>query len=118
MDTITYEDFKKLDLRVAKIVGVEEVEGADKLLKLTLDVGPKDENMGGYVGLGERVIASGIKEWYSTDDLVGKFIPYLANLEPREIRGVVSEGMLIAAGGDTAILLHPDKDLAPGTKIR
>lgn len=113
MDIIQFEDFIKLDIRIARIIKVEEVEGADKLLKLTLDVGDPEDG-----GLGERVIASGIKEWYTSDNLIGKLIPYLANLEPREIRGVLSQGMLLAAGGDTAILLHPDKEVSPGTKIR
>ncbi len=118
MTDITYDDFSTLDIRVAKIVAAEEVEGADKLLKLTLDVGPLGEDMGGYEGLGERTIAAGIKAWYKPDDLVGKFVPYLANLEPRELRGITSQGMLLAAGSDTAVLLHPDKELKSGTKIR
>jgi methionine--tRNA ligase beta chain len=105
---ISYEDFAKLDLRIAKITAAEFVEGADKLLKLTLDVGE----------LGERTIAAGIKQWYSPEELVGKLVPYLANLEPRQLRGVTSQGMLIAAGADEAILLQPDKETAPGTALR
>ena len=129
MDTVAFEDFQRLDIRIAKIIKVEEIEGADKLLKLTLDVGPDGEDLGGYVGLGERTIAAGIKAWYSPEDLIGKFVPYLANLEPRELRGIMSQGMLLAAvpshkategqaGGDEAILLHPDKELVPGTRVR
>jgi methionyl-tRNA synthetase len=106
--TIAYDDFVKLDLRIAKILSAEPIEGADKLLKLTLDVGE----------LGERTIAAGIKQWYAPEDLVGKLVPYLANLEPRELRGVMSQGMLLAAGDNDAILLHPDKDLEPGTPLR
>lgn len=104
---IQYEDFVKLDLRAAKVVAAEEIEGADKLLKLTLDVGE----------LGERTVASGIKEWYTPDDLIGKTIVYLANLAPRKLRGVVSQGMIIAAGADTAVLLLPEKEVAPGTVV-
>lgn len=108
MDTITYEDFQKLDIRVAKIIKVEEIEGADKLFKLTLDAGE----------LGERTIAAGVKEWYKAKDLKGKLIVYLSNLEPRLLRGVESYGMLLAAGGQEAVLLTPEKGVTPGTKIR
>lgn len=108
MSSITFTDFKKLDLRIATIKSVEEVEGADKLLKLTLDVGD----------LGERVVAAGIKQWYTPEYLIGKQIVYLANLEQKELKGVVSQGMLVAAGGDEAILIHPDKETTPGTPLR
>jgi len=108
-DEITYNDFTKLDLRVAKIISAEEIEGADKLLKITLDVGEE---------IGERTVAAGIKEWYLAEDLVGKTVVYLANLEPRKLRGVISQGMLIAAGEDTATLLKPDKDILPGEIVR
>ena len=107
MTTISFKDFQKLDLRTAKIVKAEEIEGADHLVKLTLDVG----------GLGERVIAAGIKRWYKPEDLVGKTVVYLANLEPKVLRGVESQGMLIAAGEDEAVLLLPDKEVSPGTKV-
>lgn len=106
--SITFDDFSKLDIRMAKVVGAEEIEGADKLLKLTLDVGE----------LGERTVASGIKQWYAPADLIGKTVVYLANLEPRMLRGVESQGMIIAAGGDTAVLLIAQADVAPGTVVR
>lgn len=106
-DAISYDDFVKLDIRMAKITHAEPIEGADKLLKLTLDVGE----------LGERTVASGIKEWYSPEQLVGKTVVYLANLEPRILRGVESQGMIIAAGGDEAVLLLPEKDIAPGSVV-
>lgn len=104
---IQYDDFMKLDLRAAKVIKAEEIEGADKLLKLTLDVGE----------LGTRTVASGIKEWYSPEDLVGKTVVYLANLSPRKLRGVVSQGMIIAAGEETAVLLLPETEVEPGTLI-
>ncbi|OGD61962.1 methionine--tRNA ligase subunit beta [Candidatus Beckwithbacteria bacterium RBG_13_42_9] len=105
---ITYQDFAKLDLRVAKIIKAEVVEGADKLIKITLDVGD----------LGERVIAAGIREWYEPEDLVGKLIVYLANLEPKMIRGVESQGMLVAAGAKEAVILNPDREVMPGEIIK
>lgn len=107
-DTIVFEDFQKLDLRIAKILKAEEIEGADKLLKLTLDVGD----------LGERTVAAGIKAWYAPEDLVGKQIVYLANLEPRKLRGIESQGMLIAADNNQAILIHPDKEIPEGSPLR
>ena len=107
--SITYDDFTKLDMRVATILAAEPIEGADKLLKLTLDVGE----------LGERTIAAGIKLWYEVDALVGKQIVYLSNLEPRMLRGVESQGMLVAADdGSQAILLHPDRKLENGSVLR
>lgn len=113
MNTIKYDDFQKLDLRIAKIVDVEEIEGADKLWKLTLDVGDAEDG-----GLGERTICAGIKQVYPPEELKGKLVPYLANLEPKVLRGVESQGMLIAAGAEEAVLIHPDKDVTPGTKLR
>lgn len=107
-DPISYNDFQKLDLRIATISQAEYVEGADKLLKITLDCGD----------LGERIVASGIREWYQPEDLIGKQVVYLANLEPRTIRGIESQGMLVAAGGDFASLLHPDKTVAGGEIVR
>lgn len=105
---ITYDDFQKLDIRIVKIVKVEEIEGADKLYKLTLDAGEE---------LGEKTIAAGIKSWYAPEDLVGKSVPYLANLEPRKLRGVLSQGMLLAADAGRAILLHPEAEVRPGSVV-
>ncbi len=114
MPTITYNDFAKLDLRVATVKQAEMVPETDKLIKLTLDVGDEAEG-----GLGERVIVSSIKPWYKPEELVGRQIIYLANLEPREIRGVVSQGMLLAAEKDDRLsLLALDNDqMKPGDKV-
>jgi methionyl-tRNA synthetase len=106
--TVDFKDFTKLDLRIARVVRAKEVEGADKLLKITLDVGE----------LGERTVAAGIKAWYQPNDLAGKLVVYLANLEPKMIRGVKSQGMLVAAGKAEAALLHPDKEIQPGEIVR
>lgn len=83
---IAYDDFAKLDLRVAKILDAEPVEGSDKLLKLKIRVG--DE---------ERQLVAGIAQHYAPDEILGKKIIIIANLEPRKIRGVESQGMLLAA---------------------
>ena len=107
---IEFSDFQKLDLRVAEIKEVEEIEGADKLYKLVLDVGE----------LGERVICAGIKPYYSADELKNMKIIIVANLAPRKLRGVESQGMLLAAGGvdkNKCVLLTLEKDIGAGTKI-
>ena len=88
------------------------IEGADRLLRLVLDVGDPAEG-----GLGERIVASGIRQWYIPEDLIGKQVVYLANLKPRMLRGVESQGMILAGGKTEAILLHPDKEVAPGTVV-
>jgi len=105
---ITFNDFLKLDIRIAKIINAEEVENADKLLKITLDVGE----------LGKKVVAAGIKEWYQPKDLIGKLVVYLANLEPKIFRGIESQGMILAAGEKEAILLCPDRNVQPGELIK
>lgn len=108
--TIQFEDFAKLDLRVAQIINVEEIEGADKLWKLSLDVGE----------LGKRIICAGIKEFYSSEELENKTIIIVANLAPRKLRGVQSQGMLLAASSKNrkkVSLLTPDKDMAPGNTV-
>ncbi|MCA9369846.1 MAG: methionine--tRNA ligase [Pseudomonadales bacterium] len=105
---ITYETFQTLDMRVATILTVEAVAGADKLLKITLDVGE----------LGKRVVAAGIKQWYGPEELIGKRVVYLANLEPRVIRGIESQGMLLAAGESEAVLLLPEKPSTAGAVVR
>lgn len=108
MDNITFDDFIKLDLRVAEIKACEDIEGADKLYKLTIDMGE------------ERLIVAGIKQHYSKEELVGKRIAVVANLEPRKLRGIMSHGMLLAASNDdksSIVLLTPDKAVPNGSKI-
>lgn len=105
---VTFEDFAKLDIKVGTIVSVEKVEDADKLLKLEVDFG--DE---------KRQIVSGIAQWYEPEDLVGKQIPVLVNLEPRTFRGIESQGMILAVETDgKAVLLEPLEEVPAGSKIR
>ena len=107
---ISFDDFSKLDLRIAKILKVEEIEGADKLYKLTIDVGE----------MGKRIICAGIKQHYKKDKLKNKKIIVIANLEPRVMRGIKSEGMLLAASSnekDKCVLLTVDSDIKVGSKI-
>lgn len=85
---VTFEEFSKLDLRVAQIENVEEIEGADKLYKIGLDVGEE---------IGKRTVCAGLKEYYSKEDLMNRKVVYFSNLKPRKMRGIMSEGMLFAA---------------------
>ncbi|MCK4326313.1 methionine--tRNA ligase subunit beta [bacterium] len=106
---ITFDDFKKLEIRIGKIISAEKVEGADKLLKLEVDLGEE----------AKRQLVAGIAEYYKPEELIDKETPVLVNLEPRKIRGIESQGMLLAAvEGDRPVLLHPDKEVSPGSMIR
>ncbi len=106
---ITYDDFAKLDIRIGTIMSAEEVEGADKLLKLSINLG--EEN--------PRQIIAGIKEYVEPDSIIGKQVPVLANLELRTIRGLGSQGMILAASDDeTLALLHPATPLTPGSRVK
>jgi methionyl-tRNA synthetase len=110
VSTIQFEDFTKLDLRVAQIENAENIDGADKLYKISLDVGE----------LGKRTICAGIKEFYKADDLKNKKIIIIANLAPRKLRGIESQGMLLAASSKdkkTLSLISPDQDIAPGSTV-
>ncbi len=108
-ETITIDDFVKLDLRVAKIANAEHVEGADKLLKLTLDLG--NEN---------RTVFAGIKSAYPPEALIGRLTVMVANLAPRKMKFGLSEGMVLAAGpgGADIFLLSPDAGAQPGMRVK
>jgi methionyl-tRNA synthetase len=106
---IDIDDFSRVDLRIARIVAAEHVEGADKLLKLTLDIGS-----------GTRTVFAGIKSAYDPASLEGRLTAMVANLKPRKMRFGVSEGMVLAAGpgGQDIFLLEPDDGARPGMRIR
>lgn len=117
MSEISYEDFAKLDIRIGTVVAAEMVSGADKLIKCTVDFG--DPSTGSGQGLGERTIVSGIAEWKKPEELIGKQFPYVVNLAPRTLRGVESEGMLLAASDDAGVaLIIPERTVPTGTKLR
>ncbi len=113
-EKISFADFQKLDLRVAKILNVEDIEGADKLYKLTIDLGKE---------LGERIIVAGIKDFYNKEELKNKKIIVVANLEPKKLRGTESNGMLLAVvkekngKEENVVLLEPEKDIEIGNKV-
>jgi len=123
METITYEEFKKLDMRVGTIRHVEPVEGADKLLKclieFTEDVKTHDFIDENGDSIPVRQIVSGIREYYPDyEQLIGKQVLYVINLEPRTIRGVESHGMLMAVGDDVPVFLIPEKKIPSGSRVR
>ena len=108
-DEIEFDDFAKIDLRIAKIIKAEHVEKADKLLQLTLDIGDETRN-----------VFAGIKSAYAPEDLVGKLTVMVANLKPRKMRFGMSEGMVLAAGpgGKDLWILNPDDGAQPGMKVK
>jgi methionyl-tRNA synthetase len=111
-NTILFLDWEKLDLRVGKILEVEEIEGADKLYKLTVDLGKET---------GKRTVCAGLKNHYTKKELKGKKIVLLANLAPRKLKGVESQGMVLAAVNEEkeeVILLAPEKDIEQGSRVR
>lgn len=107
---ITLEDFNRIDLRVARIVRAELVEGADKLLRLTLDLNEEHT----------RTVFAGIKSAYAPEQLEGRLTVVVANLAPRKMKFGVSEGMVLAASGDQPgiYLLTPDSGAEPGMRIK
>jgi methionine--tRNA ligase beta chain len=108
---ISFSDWQKLNLRVAKILNAEEIEGADKLWKLEVDLGK---------AIGKRTICAGIKEFYSKDELKGRKIVVVENLQPRKMRGIESQGMLLAAVSDdesSVVLVDPGQGSKEGWRV-
>ena len=130
MSEIQYDDFAKLDIRIGLVLAAELVPETDKLIKCTVDFGLKPSaNAEGSAdhppvadGLGERdirTIVSGIAQWKKPEELVGKRLPYIVNLAPRVLRGIESQGMLLAASDDAGVaLLSPEREGPAGTKLR
>ena len=135
MDTISFEDFAKLEIRIGKIISAEKVEGSDKLLKLWVDFGPstvKKEVQGEFIPVepsdeevigDERVrrqIIAGIGKIYTPEFLIGKMCPFAYNLEPKMLKGLESQGMILCPSDATSgpVLLHPDKEIDPGSLVK
>ena len=105
---VSFEEFKKLDIRIAKVLEIKEHPNADKLFILKIDTGEK-----------QKQIVAGIRNFYKKEDLLGKQIVVVDNLEPVTIRGVSSDGMLLAAQGDDTIsVLIPDRSIKSGAKVK
>ena len=110
---ISYDDFKKIDLRVARILTAERIEGSDKLIKLQIDVG--DPSAGG----GQRQLVAGIGTVYEPEILVGKQIIIVANLESKKLMGHESQGMLLATNDESGpVLIVPESEVKEGTVIK
>lgn len=105
----TIDDFQKIEIRMGTVISVDIVEGADKLYILKVDLGEESP----------RQILSGIREYVSAEDLLGKQFPFVTNLAPRMLRGHESQGMILAGSADeTLALLTPSKPLPNGTRLR
>ena len=113
-EKMSYETFEKIDLRVGKIMNVEDHPKADKLYVLTVDFGEQSP----------RTIVAGLKNYYKKSDLEGKKAIFVTNLEPAKLRGIESDGMILAAVNikdekeSEVVILQPEKDVAQGSKIR
>lgn len=134
----TIEEFHNIEMKVGTILVAEYIEGADKLLRLEVDFGPivfpQIEVAGRSASLEDepgseeerqpdtrdiRQILSGIREYYAPEELIGKQCPFVVNLPPRTMRGLESHGMILAVGLEHGIaLLHPDKEVSPGSSLR
>lgn len=110
---INYDYFSKVKLKVGKILEAEDIQGKDKLFKLTIDLGEEEK----------RTLVAGIKLYYTKEELQNKFVIVVSNLEPRKLGGFLSQGMLLAAsqkledGTEKVSLLMPDKDISLGSDI-
>lgn len=118
-DQITFSDFTVLDLRVGEVVAAKEVPGSEKLVEMTVDFGPAFAESSGET---KRTIYAGIKKRYTPESLVGRKLVFVVNLAPKKFKiggkEYESQGMMIAAGNETATLYTFDQDLAPGSVVR
>lgn len=124
---INSEDFAKLEIKIGHILSAEKIEGTDKLLRLEVDFGSAEQNAKQTSPVEQnsesvrnvKQIVSGIADFYDPQSLVGKECPFLVNLEPRILRGVESQGMILAVDVEgTAILIHPDREVPAGSKVK
>ncbi len=109
IENVKFSDWQKLDLKTAKILEVDNIKGADKLYKILVDLGNE-----------KRTLVAGLKPYYKQEDLVGKSCVVFTNLEPRTLRGIESQGMILAAVDESenkVRLLQPDEDIKLGSKI-
>lgn len=110
MTEITIDDFSKIELRIGKVIEATDVEESDKLIRLKVDFGEK----------GEKKIFAGVKKWYKPKDLEEKSLCFVFNLKSKKMLGEDSQGMMLAAEdekGETCVLIVPEKDIDPGTRI-
>jgi len=122
---VEFLDWQKLDLRVGKILEVEDIDGADKLYKISVDIG--NEKSKSEISTGspnksnQRIVCAGLKPYYGKEELVGRKIILFVNLAPRKLRGIESQGMVLASVSvdeKQVKLIKPDEDVEVGSKIR
>ncbi|MCR6624112.1 MAG: methionine--tRNA ligase subunit beta [archaeon YNP-WB-062] len=101
------EDFKKIDLRVGLVKNAEKVKGSEKLIKLIVDLGE----------LGERQIIAGLGKWYTPEYFMGKYIVVVANLKPKKLMGLESQGMILATNTDPPVIVTAASEVKPGSKL-
>lgn len=108
METIKFEDFIKLEIRIGKILSAEKIENSNKLLKLLVDFGSE-----------KRQILAGLAKFYEPEALIGKECPFAFNLEPKSLGGLESQGMILCPSDNgSPVLLHPDREIAPGSVVK
>ncbi len=107
METISFEDFKKIQIRIGKILTAQKVENSNKLLKLQVDF-----------GIETRQIIAGVAKFYEPEILVGKLCPFVFNLAPKMMGELESQGMILCADNGEPVLLHPDKEILPGSVVK
>ncbi len=105
---INIDDYKKVEIKVGRILSASKLENSDKLLKLSVDLGEESP----------RQILSGIAEYYDPESLVGKQAVFVTNLEPRTLRGEVSNGMILAASGEKPVILTPLEEVPAGSEVK
>jgi len=116
MEIMNIDEFKNVELKVATVITAERVHGSDKLIKMRVRLG--DPSLG--FGLDDRQVLAGIGKTYSPDDLIGKQIVIVANLEPKMLMGEESKGMALAAidGEGKPVLVRPEREVPPGSEVR
>lgn len=109
METISFDDFKKLEIRIGKILTAEKIESSNKLLKLQVDFGTE-----------QRQILAGIAKFYTPEQLIGKLCPFAFNLAPKMLGDIESQGMILCADGADSgpVLLNPDKEIPAGNLVK
>lgn len=105
---ISFEDFAQLELKTGTILEAQEVEGSQKLIRCMVDLGEEKP----------RQIMAGVKQWYKPENLIGKQVVIVANLQPRMMMGLESQGMMLAAGDEKPVFLKPSTKVPAGTKVR
>ncbi len=115
METIQFEDYKKLEIRIGKILSAQPVEGSDKLLKLEVDFGVLESGEPS-----KRQILAGIAKHYTLEALVGRQCPFAYNLAPRALMGLESQGMILCPSDSDGnpVIMHPDKEVLPGALVK